>query len=93
MVVVSYCWQTQQHPDPSGTLLKMLGAFLHWYAAQRANCAERWSIQDPDFAVFLDFWSLYQGPIPSICAVRCPVLRAVVLRPGDRSPEEEASFR
>lgn len=37
VVVVSHCWHTHQHPDPTGSMGRQLAVYLHWYAAQRAR--------------------------------------------------------
>eukprot|EP00961_Rhodomonas_salina_P085445 1147789-Rhodomonas_salina.1 len=40
LVVMSYCWQTPAHPDPTGSLLQTLSPMLRWYANQRAKYVE-----------------------------------------------------
>ena len=56
VLVLSYCWESPEHPDPRGTLLEKLAPILEWYASERAHVG-----LNPDFCVFVDFWSLYQG--------------------------------
>jgi len=71
LVMVSFCWQTSEHPDPSGHMLLMLVMFLNWYAAQRTKFTRERLYGskkmkgvdfDADFNVFIDFWSIYQNP-------------------------------
>ena len=55
---ISYCWKGKDHPDPDGGLLKMLAPMLAWYMCERAR---KFPSRNPDFGVFADYWSLYQG--------------------------------
>ena len=57
VVVMSYCWHSPMHPDPNGSLLEKLSHILEWYYSERVQ--QGWA--DPDFCVFMDFMSLYQG--------------------------------
>jgi len=77
VVVLSYAWETPQHPDPRGTLLEQLAPVLEWYTAERAFRSQlvksARGVQDYEtFCVFIDFWSLYQG--------------------AERTPEQLAAF-
>ena len=65
ILVLSYCWKTPAHPDPTGSLLALLAPALEWYMSERAAL---WDGRDavhprcePECAVFVDFWSLHQG--------------------------------
>ena len=48
--------ESPEHPDPRGSLLEKLAPVLEWYASERAGQG-----LDPEFCVFVDFWSMYQG--------------------------------
>lgn len=77
VVVLSYAWETPEHPDPRGTLLEQLAPVLEWYTSERAFRAQiaksARGVQDYEtFCVFIDFWSLYQG--------------------AERTPEQLAAF-
>lgn len=58
VLAISYCWKGKDHPDPDGGLLKMLAPMLAWYMCERAR---KFPSRNPDFGVFADYWSLYQG--------------------------------
>ena len=46
------------HCDPDGSRLKQLAQVLEWYMESRKRVRPR---ANPDFGVFADFWSLFQG--------------------------------
>lgn len=51
VVALSYCWETAEHPDPSGEQLR------------RVACAAKLCLQEcADLAVFVDWCSLWQEP-------------------------------
>ena len=58
VLAISYSWKSKEHPDPDGALLQMLAPILAWYMCERAR---KHPTKNPDFGVFADFWSLYQG--------------------------------
>lgn len=52
IVAVSHCWQTEQHPDPQGLNLKILGAAANSYMKTFSGIN--------DIAIFIDWCCLYQ---------------------------------
>ena len=65
LLVLSYCWRTPAHPDPSGDLLAILAPVLEWYLSERASLWDGrdavHGARDHECGVFVDFWSLHQG--------------------------------
>lgn len=67
IICVSYPWHQPDHPDPSGSTLRLLAALLRWFAGN-----EEWQVTQKDghqskptrvqctYAVFLDFCCLHQ---------------------------------
>ena len=76
LVVVSYCWAGKDHPDGTGQMIRdVLAPAIEWYLSERAGAFTRsdpacWTSgsQTPvtddllDFAVFVDYSSMYQHP-------------------------------
>lgn len=56
IVAVSHTWSTPQHPDPKGEKLSTLGGVAEQWMKSRVDANKG------DFAVFLDWCSLYQEP-------------------------------
>jgi hypothetical protein len=75
ILVLSYCWGSPAHPDPTGSLLAKLAPVLEWYLSERARAydghlsenrkergvAARGEYKSHECGVFMDFYSLYQG--------------------------------
>ena len=75
IVVVSYAWAAAEHPDGKGNMIReVLAPAIEWYMSERAALirdqefwaaeldAETTELEAVDFALFLDFSSLYQKP-------------------------------
>ena len=75
VIVLSYCWQTAEHPDPDGDTLRDLCLFLwfvhatrHKKRAYKEREKDTWkaknlhNIGDRKVVVFWDYCSLYQKP-------------------------------
>mmetsp|Transcript_14331 Transcript_14331/g.28567 ORF Transcript_14331/g.28567 Transcript_14331/m.28567 type:complete len:128 (+) Transcript_14331:156-539(+) len=56
IVSLSYCWQSKEHPDPRCEQLLLLPGYIRWIMANRGKYGK-----EPDFVLFIDFFSLYQG--------------------------------
>jgi len=56
IVAVSHTWTTPQHPDPKGEKLSALGGVAEQWMKSRESASKG------DFAIFLDWCSLYQEP-------------------------------
>eukprot|EP00966_Prymnesium_polylepis_P215595 4992724-Prymnesium_polylepis.1 len=69
-VTVSYCWSDRAHPDADGEQLKVLAQAIKWYQKERSFLSMTGGLskvripreKNDDFALFLDYSSLYQHP-------------------------------
>lgn len=57
VVAVSYCWYSPEHPDPDSQLLRVLARVAQMQQMHKVNGSVV-----GDFAIFLDWCSLYQWP-------------------------------
>ena len=60
ILVLSYAWKGNEHPDPDGAFLADLAPLLEWYLSERASMQKRGAVDSREIGLFMDFWSLHQ---------------------------------
>ncbi|CAK0897862.1 unnamed protein product [Prorocentrum cordatum] len=99
IVAVSACWDTREHPDPTGRQLKMIVDTLK---SERTKYCQRWFLFGgfSEMGVFWDWPSLLQGNTQRSIAARQAALAehkteqeaVAAASDAERTPSEKAAF-